>query len=195
MTKAELRQQLRRQRAALDPQAVRDASRQIEERVLAMDVVRQAPRVCCYVSIGAEVHTHRLIESLLAMGKIVAAPRVTHDGRAMDMIEIRRLDELVKSRLGLLEPPAPPEVNSSRGLDSASAGDVCLTPCVAVTQHGDRLGMGGGFYDRWLAEHETVTAIALAFESQVVEKIAVEPHDRPVQWVVTESRCIATSHA
>ncbi|MGF7153054.1 5-formyltetrahydrofolate cyclo-ligase [Novosphingobium gossypii] len=66
--------------------------------------------------------------------------------------------------------------------------DVVVVPLVAFTARGHRLGQGGGHYDRWLAAHPGVTAIGLAWDCQLAEKLPVEPHDRPLAAVVTPTR-------
>lgn len=66
--------------------------------------------------------------------------------------------------------------------------EVLVVPLVAFTAGGHRLGQGGGHYDRWLAAHPDVPAIGLAWDCQIVEELAVEPHDRPLAAVVTPTR-------
>lgn len=68
--------------------------------------------------------------------------------------------------------------------------DVVLVPCVGFTREGYRLGYGGGFFDRWLAEHPGVTTIGLAW-SGAETHFAVEPHDRPLTLILTERELIA----
>jgi len=66
--------------------------------------------------------------------------------------------------------------------------DLVLVPLLAFTAQGDRLGQGGGHYDRWLAQNPTVTAIGLGWDSQLVETLPIEAHDRPLRAVVTPTR-------
>lgn len=66
--------------------------------------------------------------------------------------------------------------------------DVVVVPLVAFTAKGNRLGQGGGHYDRWLAAHPHVTAIGLAWDCQLAENLPVEPHDRPLAAVITPTR-------
>ena len=78
---------------------------------------------------------------------------------------------------------------------AASAGavvvpDVVLAPCVGFTREGYRLGYGGGYFDRWLAEHPGVTAVGLAWSIGETH-FAVEPHDLPLTLIVTEREVIA----
>ena len=133
-----------------------------------------------YVSHGDEVGTHGLIRELLARGRTVAVPRLTEQG-AMVAQRIALFERLQPGRYGILEPTDD---------DSVVEPDLCVLPCVAVTQAGDRLGMGGGYYDRYLTARPDVQAIALAFDEQVIDAAPVEPHDRRVRWIVTPTRMI-----
>lgn len=66
--------------------------------------------------------------------------------------------------------------------------DIVFVPLLAFTGSGDRLGQGGGHYDRWLADHPSAAAIGLAWDVQRVETLPTEPHDRPLTAVVTPTR-------
>lgn len=68
--------------------------------------------------------------------------------------------------------------------------DVLFMPLVAFTASGDRLGQGGGFYDKWLAAHPEVIRIGLAWDIQEVTELPVEPHDMPLTAVVTPTRVL-----
>ncbi|UZD55324.1 5-formyltetrahydrofolate cyclo-ligase [Caldimonas aquatica] len=68
--------------------------------------------------------------------------------------------------------------------------DVVLVPCVGYTRRGYRLGYGGGYFDRWLAEHPHVTAIGIAWSASEVDFVP-EPHDHPLSAIVTERGVVA----
>ena len=87
---------------------------------------------------------------------------------------------------------AAPDAIDECGIASASGKpvepDVVLVPCVGFTRSGFRLGYGGGFFDRWLAAHPGVTAVGVAWAHALIEEgeLAVQPHDHPLSFVVTE---------
>ncbi|MGX7895439.1 5-formyltetrahydrofolate cyclo-ligase [Tsuneonella sp. HG222] len=68
--------------------------------------------------------------------------------------------------------------------------DVLFMPLVAFTARGDRLGQGGGFYDKWLGAHPGVTRIGLAWDMQEVPELPLEPHDMGLTAVVTPTRIL-----
>ena len=67
--------------------------------------------------------------------------------------------------------------------------EVVFVPLLGFTASGERLGQGGGHYDRWLAANPDVIAIGLAWDCQLVETLPVEAHDRPLEMIVTPTRC------
>ncbi|MDB5643970.1 MAG: 5-formyltetrahydrofolate cyclo-ligase, partial [Hyphomicrobiales bacterium] len=99
---------------------------------------------------------------------------------------LRQWDEgepLIKASLGLLEPsPAAPALSPS----------VLLVPLAAFDRRGHRIGYGRGFYDRALAALGPVTTIGIAFATQEIPTIPDEPHDHPLDFVVTEQEIIDT---
>lgn len=88
------------------------------------------------------------------------------------------------------EPTAKDECGIATASGAVAVPDVVLVPCVGFTREGFRLGYGGGFFDRWLAEHPGVTAIGLAW-SGAETHFPVEAHDRALTLVLTERELIA----
>lgn len=89
---------------------------------------------------------------------------------------------------------SPPSLQDECGIASSSGAvvvpDVVLVPCVGFTREGYRLGYGGGYFDRWLAEHPGVTSIGLAW-SVSEAAFAAEPHDQPLTLLLTETEVMA----
>lgn len=88
-------------------------------------------------------------------------------------------DDLEVGPFGILQPAAEAE---------ALIPEVLFVPLVGFTPALDRLGQGGGHYDRWLAEHPPQLAVGLAWDAQACESLPAEPHDRPLDAVVTPTR-------
>ena len=128
-----------------------------------------------------EVDTHALIDDALAAGKEVLVPVPAEKSGEIGWSQLHHLGDLVGVRFGLLE-PAPDKVD----LVQPPLQGLCIVPGIAFTRSGYRLGYGGGYYDRFLADFQGVS-IGLAFEIQVTHSLPVEEHDYPVRYVLTES--------
>jgi len=185
--KAGLRRALAEARRGLSPEERRSASRRIIAACRSLPAFAQAQIVCTYVSFREEVETIELVSSLLAEGRRVAVPVHLH-GVVQPQIfaEISSLDELVPSRFGVPQPPR----EAARFLPTAAI-PVFLVPGLAFDPSGRRLGYGLGFYDRaFAAAAPGALKIGLAFELQVLESVPADPHDVPMDFVVTEQRVI-----
>ena len=157
-------------------------SRAIQKKLFATPAFQRAGTVCFFVSMPMEVNTHPMIEEALRSGKTVLVPLVDLENKELKLKQIRDFrKDLSPGTLGILEP--------SSGARDADAGDVecVLVPGLVFDGKGNRLGRGGGFYDRLLAKLPAKTAtLGLAFSFQVLPAIPLENHDRPVGQVLTE---------
>ncbi len=137
--------------------------------------------VLLYAPYKGEVNILPLAESLFSLGVTIGFPRV--ERREIIPVAVESLKELTPGYCGILEPPLKPE----RIMKTI---ELALIPGVAFDLNCFRLGYGGGFYDRFLAKWDIGTKIGICFEFQLLEKVPVEPFDRPVDMVVTEKRVI-----
>lgn len=173
-------------RASLDPTDREAWSRRIEERLAELDVWRNANVVHTYVgAVQGEVATRRIVERAFRERKTVVCPRVRWKPRGLDSYAVGSLDKLVESARGLWEP----DPERADRIDDASL-DLVLVPGVAFDRRGWRIGFGAGLYDRFLAGL-AAPRVALAFSLQILDSLPVEPHDEPVDWIVTEGETIA----
>lgn len=154
------------------------------DRILALLPLQAAQRVCCYVALPDEVETRPLIEALWAAGKHVSVPKIVGPGE-MVAVPIQRWADLALGTFGVLEPKAAYVIE--RDLD------VVVVPGQAFTLRGERKGRGHGYYDRFLAAHPAAVRVALATESQIVDRLPTRSHDEPVDWIVTERRILETT--
>ena len=182
--KASLRRELRRRRAKTPEDLVAGWSAAINARVVALEAWQWADTVHLFLgALPGEVRTVLLLRQALAAGKHVICPRVRSKGR-LDHRRVTSPDELVQSRFGLLEPD--PAVTAET---NPAAADLICVPGLGFDAHGGRLGMGGGYYDRFLANTDAVR-VGLAFEWQVLSRIPMRQHDQGVDAIVTELRVI-----
>lgn len=180
--KASLRGRLAAARAAL-PDAERVAAgRLIRDHVLEMPQVAAAGTVAAYYSVGAEPDTRGLVFALWKRGSYVVLPVLLPDGD-LDWASYEGPDSLAPGPRGLLQPAEP-----VRGPGTVARADVVLVPALAVDVAGNRLGRGGGSYDRALARvGGQVPTIALLYDGELLDRVPAEPHDRPVRAVVRPS--------
>jgi len=178
VAKSELRDQVlaaRRQRSLIESVAAEEA---IAEHVLSWEVVRRAVTVAAYVSVGREPGTARLLEGLAATGKRVLLPVLRADN---DLDWVAFTGELAPAARGLMEP-----VGHRLGVAAVAEADVVLVPGLAASTSGERLGRGGGSYDRALARVGAGVSIALLLhEDETGVAVPTEGHDRRVTHVVT----------
>ena len=184
MSKAELRRKFRQRRAALTPELIGGWSAAIASRLVVLDEYLRADVVHCYASsLPGEVQTDELIVGALSDRKGVISPRVRAHGQ-LEHREITDLSDVVASTFGLREPdPA-----LAAPADPDAAGFV-IAPGVAFTPGGGRLGMGGGYYDRFLSQ-VSAPIVGLAYEMQMVDVLPLSAHDQLVDIIVTELRVI-----
>ena len=177
--KADLRKRLLAARSALDPGDRRDAGRLIRDALLELPALQMAGTVAAYYSIGAEPDTRGLVFALWKRGTYVLLPRLCSDGD-LDWASYEGPDSLVPGPRGLAEPGEPP-----RGPGAVARADVVLAPALAVDRAGNRLGRGGGSYDRALARvGPLIPVIALLYDDELIARVPAEPHDTPVRAAV-----------
>ena len=140
----------------------------------------------CFVGTEDEINTRPVLEDLLKRGKQVGVPKCISKG-IMEVYKIRSFDDLEPGKYGILEPKEGCEKISPKAIHLA------LIPCLSCSMKGERLGYGGGYYDRYLETHPGHKTIALAYEFQILHELPAEPYDKSVDMIVTEKRVIRCS--
>lgn len=180
-----LRREALARRRSLSAAENKAFSERIAARLLALDAYREAQTIFAFASMADEVQLYGFIERALAAGKIVALPLVTGKGR-MEAVRVRTLADLVPGDFGILTVRA-----AGRVLLPPESLDLVLVPGAAFSREGARLGLGAGFYDRFLSERAPAAQrIAVAFSCQITAAVPVEPHDMMMQQIVTEKEII-----
>ena len=174
MTVKERKEELRRHAAGL-PQVEAGA---LFDRFLALPQVEAADTVMVFYGTGREPNTVPLIRALLDMGKRVALP-VCLPHRGMEARQVLDIDRLVPNRFGIPEPDGSCPVIQKNEIAAA------LVPHLMVDRDGYRLGWGGGYYDRWLADFPGLT-VCICRPGRLVEHMPREEFDVPVQLVLIE---------
>ena len=172
----------------LSPNECRLKSREIAKRLLASPEFRSAQMIHFYLAAAEEVQTEEMIREALRIKKRVVVPVVRPEINSLTLSE---LDAFEPSRLQ----PGPYGISEPRPLYQKKVDpkeiDLWVIPGVAFDSAGNRLGFGGGYYDRLLSGMRG-KKIGVAFEFQVVERLPIEPTDHPVDQIITEARSIHT---
>lgn len=175
MDKKLLRQKIREMKRAMSPEEIEAHSAALTEKFCSSTQYRNAKTVYGYMPYNQEVRTIPLMERALADGKRVAVPKVYGD--EMKFIYMTDLSMTEKSDMGIPEPVADEPV-----ADDPTA--LVLMPGLAFTQRGDRMGYGGGYYDKFLAREPDHPTVALCYAFQMVEELPTQEHDIPVDLVL-----------
>jgi len=174
--KASLRRRLLGARQLISDSTRTEAGRLIRDHVLGMPQVAAAGTIAAYYSVGAEPDTRGLIFALWKRGSYVILPVLLPDGD-LDWASYEGPDSLAPGPRGLLQPVEP-----VRGAGTVARADVVLVPALAVDVSGNRLGRGGGSYDRALARvGEQVPVIALLYDEELLPSVPAMPHDQRVR--------------
>ena len=183
--KAEIRKELLRRRDRIPLKVRKAKNRIIRESLLSLEEFRNAGIIFLFASFRTEVDTTELIKILLSMGKHVVLPKVNTYRHDLLLFEVRDFADLTPGYMGIPEP--------STGARQMSINDVdiVIIPGAGYDAAGNRIGYGGGYYDRLLSGMEkNVPIVAPAYEEQIIDSIPSEPHDIKVQMIVTDRRVI-----
>ena len=145
-----------------------------------------------YVSFRSEVDTRNYLDNILGMGKRLILPVVDARHKLLTLYEVKDVSELAPGYMGIPEP----DIRENRRVTIKDI-DLVVIPGTGFDIKGNRLGYGGGYYDRLLSYEskqlaliEHIPTIALAFEEQIGEGIPAEPHDIKVDIIITDTRVI-----
>lgn len=155
----------------------------IKDKLFQMDEFQKAGTILFYASFDGEVETFAMMRETQKLGKTIGLPGTTKGKKKIIPTAVRSLDaDLEKGPYGIKQP----RLDQAQTLDKDHL-DMVIVPGVAFDKHNNRLGRGGGYYDRFLESlsSETIT-VGLAFDFQIVDSLpAQEKHDVPVSYVLT----------
>lgn len=177
-----LRKQMKLKRNALIREERERAAEGCLRQLRQVPGFEQVTWIYCYMSYLSELDTRQMIPVFLKEGKRVAVPKV--QGSEMDFYEISNLSDCVNGAFGIPEPVGDSEPITESGW--------ILMPGLAFDLQGNRLGYGGGFYDKYLEKQDNLVKIALAYDFQVVPTVSAETYDMPVDYIVTPERILKT---
>ncbi|MEQ1533009.1 MAG: 5-formyltetrahydrofolate cyclo-ligase [Sideroxydans sp.] len=186
--KQTLRQRIIAARDELTPSLQAHLSRQIVRQLCGLTTYQSARTVLGYLNFGSELHSELWVRQALMDGKQVLLPRVNKASKHLELFAVSDLERDVAAGIwGIREPI----LERCEHFNALGKLDYILLPGVAFDAQGERLGYGGGFYDKLLASLPHHPAlVAGAFALQVVTEIPHESTDRKIDWLVTENETI-----
>ncbi len=175
-----LRQEVLSLRKSLTAADQRHQSKIILQRLVDEELLKGIRNIHLYYPINNEVCTIKLIQKLWKAGIDVIMPRTDFSGKRLRHYLVSDFAQLEKTSFNMLEPSA--------ALREFTADiDIVLVPGIVFDQKLNRMGYGGGYYDRFLAD-STALRVAPAYEFQVRESIPTEAHDIQMDYIITERR-------
>lgn len=178
--KKQLRKVMKQMLSELSSDTVGEKSAIIISKVAQLPEWKRAKTIGVTYPIQKEVNTIPLIEQGWKEGKIVALPKIDPKTNKMDFYQIDDFSKLEKNRFGIFEPKEEEALKvEKRNID------FLVIPCLAFDEHCFRLGYGGGYYDRYLADYDGLTC-GICFECQRIAQIPVGRYDIPLKMIITE---------
>ncbi len=175
MDKKELRSLIREKKRAMTAQQIEEASSRLAQLLYATPYYNNASTIYGYLSYNQEVRTLPILQQALLDGKKVAVPKVFGD--KMRFIYLTDLSKVATGYSGIPEPVEDGPVACDKDA-------LVLMPGLAFDRQGNRMGYGGGFYDKFLAQEPDHPTVALCYDFQMVESIPREEYDIPVDCVL-----------
>lgn len=169
-------------RAALTEKERREKSLQIAEQVLSLPEYEQAQTVMLFLNFRDEVETTGLAEETLKRGKRLVLPRCAPQGVLIPALVRDLSRDIEPGTWGIREPKRDTLVE----VDPTSI-DLVIVPGAAFDEQGNRLGYGGGYYDRFFKRiRPEVPRVAIAFQTQILPEVPVGEYDQKISILVTE---------
>lgn len=160
--------------------------KKLQDRLYQTDCWKNSSTIGITLSSAVEWDTKSVIRRAWSEGKQVAVPKTIPSQKKMQFYYLTNFEEACPGHFGMLE-PVPEKTVPVNKKDIT----LLLVPGLIYTKEGFRIGFGGGYYDRYLADFPN-RSLALLHSSQIVPEFEVETFDRPVDYLITEKETIQT---
>lgn len=186
-TKSQLRKEYTFIRESMEQSDVDRLSEKIISTVVKLPVYQKAETVMLYLNFKNEVDSIKMIEECFKQGKKVALPYCIKEGTRIVPTELRDIEnDIEELNMGYLQPKK--ECIRPISIDEI---DLIIVPGIAFDKRCYRLGFGAGYYDRFLNNlHLSIPTIGVCYDYQIIHSIPNEPHDVPLDFIITEKRII-----
>ncbi|MEN8433235.1 5-formyltetrahydrofolate cyclo-ligase [Clostridium septicum] len=185
MKKKELRNRVLEFRNDLSKEEKCKKDNKILRALLDSELYKNSNNIFVYINYGSEINTKEFINIAIKDRKKIFVPKIIKELKEMKAVQITSLNNLMEDNYGILEP------NSFEGSIEKDKLDLIIVPGVVFDLKGNRIGYGGGYYDRYLSEIKlNSNRVALAYELQIKNSIDVDEYDINVNYIITEDRII-----
>jgi len=186
--KKSLRKIMKERLAALSDKEIKEKSEEITDRLFMSDEWKQAKTIGITISRPREVDTKRIIEKAWKFGKKVAVPKCYPEDKTMVFRLINSFSQLENVYYNLFEP-----IEKDTEEINKNDIDLIIVPGLAFSERGERLGFGGGYYDRFLMDYNN-KFLSLAFDIQIISMIPMDKHDIIIPKIITESHVYSANN-
>ncbi len=184
--KQAIRKEVLEKRKAIDLWQKKDWDEKIVASIMAHPLYEKASAIMLYMAMPQEISVDLLVEVAISAGKKVGLPRVNRQAKRLHVHQFAKDDQLIAGVYGIREPDAgAPEMHLSEF-------DLLIMPGLAFGENGERIGYGGGYYDRLIDQQDDRPfLLAVAYDWQLYPKLPVTPEDQRIDGVVTPTKVIS----
>lgn len=180
MEKLEIRNKMIYKRDSLSIDIKNQYDNVIFKKLISSEVYSKSKSIFTYISFGSEVDTKQFIDYALKDNKEIYVPKVDKTKREMKAVKIHNLNNMNVDKWGILEPRLVDES------DIGNSFDLIIMPGVAFDRFGNRIGYGGGYYDKYISLLTyKCNKTALAYDFQIISHIKPDKHDVKVDNIIT----------
>ena len=155
----------------------------IFNELISTDLYKKAKSIFIYLSFGTEIDTNKIINNALQDKKEVYIPKIYKTDKSMKAIRLSSFEDLKENSMGILEP-----IDDSNFIEKENI-DLIIVPGVVFDLNGNRIGYGGGYYDRYLESIKDVkNKVVLAYDLQIIDSIEPETHDITFDYIITNTK-------
>jgi 5-formyltetrahydrofolate cyclo-ligase len=180
-----LRKEILMCRRNLNRDLIAAESADIAKALFDWSVYRQSDTIMAYAAMADEPQTHLILQHALSEKKKLCIPVIGEAKGTMEAAFIEKLADLVPGKYGILAPDEE-KINIAQ----PDMIELILVPGVAFNLKGQRLGMGAGFYDRFLKKTRNATLVGLALQCQIIDAVPCEDHDYLIDYLATKDGII-----
>lgn len=171
-------------RSQLNREDIIDKSNKIKVKLFNLAEFKAAKTIMFFISFKNEVKTEAMIKEALKLGKRVVVPITNLKENKLELSELKDYDrELIRGSYGILEPK-----KEYRRLVNFPEVNLVICPGLAFDKDGNRLGYGGGYYDRLLSQDLTINRVAICFDFQIIEQVVVDEYDIKMNKILSNIR-------